>query len=181
MILMLAAMVLVSGIQAQKFFTRDGNISFSSEAPLENIEAQNHSVTSVVDFDTGNLEFAVLIKAFQFEKALMQEHFNENYMESSKFPKATFKGRIEGYDKDALMTEGEHPVTVVGDLTIHGVTRAVEAEGAFRVQGEKITASSTFEQQVADYDIEIPALVRDKIAKTVTIRVSLDYEPFNAN
>ncbi len=164
---------------AQKYFTRDGKISFYSEAPMEKIEAHNNSVTSVIDFDTGNLEFAVLIKAFQFEKALMQEHFNENYMESSKFPKATFKGQIEDYEPGTLLTDGEHAVTVAGELTMHGVSREVNVEGIFQVQGKQVSASASFDQEVADYDIEIPALVRDKIAKTVTITVNLDYEPFD--
>ncbi|MEK7253941.1 MAG: YceI family protein, partial [Bacteroidota bacterium] len=85
------------GIQAQKYFTREGKITFVSDAAMEKIEAVTNSATSVIDMATGAVEFAVLIKGFQFKKALMQEHFNENYMESSKFPKATFKGKIDNF------------------------------------------------------------------------------------
>lgn len=164
-------------IYAQKYFTRDGKISFYSEAPLENIEAHNQKATSVLDAADGKMEFAVLIKAFQFEKALMQEHFNENYMESSKFPKATFKGSLldpsaVNFDKD-----GTYTVEVKGDLTIHGVTKEVQVPGTFVIKDGKISAKASFEVAVADYKIEIPAVVRDNIAKTVEVKVDLVYEP----
>ena len=87
---LLLATLFCLNLSAQKFFTREGKISFYSDAPMEKIEAHNQQATSVIDIESGRMEFAVLIKAFQFEKALMQEHFNENYMESSKYPKATF-------------------------------------------------------------------------------------------
>ena len=92
-ILLVALVSFQSGI-AQKYFTRNGNISFHSDTPMEKIEGHNKNSTAVIDAESGKLEFAVLIKAFHFEKALMEEHFNENYMESNKFPKASFKGQI---------------------------------------------------------------------------------------
>ena len=165
-------------IQAQKYFTRTGNIVFSSEAPMEKIEASNQKATSVLDAKSGKMEFAVLIKAFQFEKALMQEHFNENYMESDKFPKALFKGAIVDMSKIDLSTDGSYAVKVKGDLTIHGETKEVETDGTIVVKDEKISATSTFEIEVADYKIEIPKVVRENIAKIVTIDVKIDYELF---
>ncbi len=174
-------LLLIPCTHAQKYFTREGKITFNSEAPLERIEAVNNSVTSIIDLESGQLEFAVLIKAFQFEKALMQEHFNENYMESSKYPKATFRGAIQDFDRSALTAEGEHPVSVAGDMTIHGVTKAVSAEGRLIVRGETIEAFSTFELNVPEYDIKIPGLMSEKIAETVTLEVNLEYEPYTAN
>lgn len=167
-----------NSIHAQKYFTRTGNIVFSSDAPMEKIEASNQKATSVLDAATGKMEFAVLIKAFQFEKALMQEHFNENYMESSKFPKATFKGAIADISKVDFSKDGAYPVQVKGNLTIHGETNEVETAGTIMVKDGKISASSTFEVEVADYKIEIPKVVRENIAKVVTITVNIDYELF---
>lgn len=170
----------LTGIQAQKYFTREGKISFSSEAPLERIEANNHKATSVLDMETGKLEFAVLIKAFQFEKALMQEHFNENYMESSKFPKSIFKGEIVNLSDVNLSKDGTYKVNVKGQLTIHGVTNEVEAPGTITVSNGEISATSNFDVAVADYEIEIPSVVREKIAKTVQISVDLNYQPYKS-
>lgn len=175
-LLSLMSLVLAFTASGQKYFTRDGKISFYSDTPLEKIEAHNSKATSVLDAATGNIEFAVLIKAFQFEKALMQEHFNENYMESSKFPKAAFKGKVANIKDINLKKDGEYNATVKGQLTIHGVTKDVETTGKFIVTGGKIAAKSTFNIAVADYDITIPAVVRDNIAKTVKITVDTKLE-----
>ena len=167
-----------NSIHAQKYFTRTGNIVFSSDAPLEKIEASNQKATSVLDVATGKMEFAILIKAFQFEKALMQEHFNENYMESDKHPKAKFKGEIVDVSIVDFTTDGSYPVKVKGNLTIHGATNEVETDGTIVIKDGKISAASTFEVAVADYNIEIPKVVRDNIAKIVSITVNVDYELF---
>ena len=166
-------------VQAQKYFTREGKVSFFSEAPLEKIEAHNESATSVLDAETGKMEFAVLIKAFQFEKALMQEHFNENYMESNTYPKAIFKGAIVDYNADMIQSDGEHKVKVEGDLTIHGETKAVETEAVFEIKNGKVKAGTEFEVAVADYGIKIPKVVVENIAKIVQIKVDVDYQLFN--
>lgn len=170
------ALIVGTTAQAQKYFTREGKVSFFSATPVENIEAHNSKATSIVDAATGKMEFAILIKAFQFEKALMQEHFNENYMESSTYPKATFKGQVDNWSSVDLGKEGTYPVKVSGDMTIHGVTQPVKAEGSFTVKDGKVSADSSFELTVADYDIEVPSVVRDNIAKTVRVDVALNYE-----
>lgn len=166
----------ISALPAQKYFTREGKVSFLSDAKVEKIEAVNKTATSVYDAATGKMEFAVLVKAFQFEKALMQEHFNENYMESDKFPKASFKGAIGDFKSINLAKDGVYPVKVKGQLTIHGVTKDVETEGKFTVKGGVVSAVSSFTVAVADYGIEIPSLVRDNIAKTVQIDVAVGYQ-----
>ena len=172
-----ALLLTVSGLSAQKFFTKTGVISFHSEAPLETIEAVNNKATSVLDAESGRLEFALLIKAFQFEKALMQEHFNENYMESSEFPKSTFKGQLTDASQVDWTTPGTYDATVTGDLTIHGVTKSVTAPAKLIVKSDGIDANATFTVAVADYGIEIPNVVRDNIAKEVDITVAVNYEP----
>lgn len=180
-ILIVSAMMIGFALStnAQKYFTKEGKITFSSDASMEKIEAHNNSATSVIDVESGRMEFAVLIKAFQFEKALMQEHFNENYMESSKFPKATFKGKVVNMDKVNLGKDGIYPAKVKGELTIHGVTKEVETSGDFEVKDGNISALASFEVAVADYDIEVPAVVRDNIAKTVLINVDVNYQKLN--
>lgn len=177
-ICIILSLLFISGqaLLAQKYFTREGKITFTSEAPLEKIEAKNEKATSVIDIASGKMEFAVLIKAFQFEKALMQEHFNENYMESSTYPKATFKGKIKDTAAVDFSSDGTYDVVVTGNITIHGVTRDIEAPGTIAIENGDISASSTFELTVADFDIKIPAVVRENIAKTVTVMVDLNYE-----
>ncbi len=174
--LVLAALMAGTVLNAQKYFTREGKVSFFSDAPLEKIEAHNSKATAVVDAENGRMEFAVLIKAFQFEKALMQEHFNENYMESDKFPKALFKGEVTNMDAIDFRKDGEYTADVKGSLTVHGVTNEVVAPGKFVVKDGNITASSSFTVKVADYEIEIPAVVRENIAKEVRIDIEAELQ-----
>ncbi len=174
----LAIAVLCAGsLQAQKFFTREGKVSFFSDAPLEKIEAYNQQATAVVDFSAGAIEFAVLIKAFQFEKALMQEHFNENYMESTKYPKATFKGQVMEPGKVNTGKDGNYPVKVKGTLTIKGVSKDIETEGNFVVRMGDLSANATFKVAVADYNIPIPKVVADNIAKVMDVKVDVKLAP----
>ena len=125
------------------------------------------------------MEFAVLIKGFHFDKSLMQDHFNENYMESSKYPKAIFKGEITNRDAVKFDQDGEYSANIKGDLTIHGVTQPIEVTGTYAVKNGQIRGTSTFIVAVADYKIEIPGVVKDNIAKEVSIKVEMDYELFN--
>ena len=135
--ILLASFLLPVGLFAQdRYGTRNGHVSFRSETPIENIEADNHKVSSVFDAGTGDVQFAVLIKAFEFEKALMQEHFNENYMESTTYPKATFTGKLRGAGAEEMTRSGTYVVDVTGDLTIHGVTRPMNAKGSITVAAD---------------------------------------------
>ena len=171
-----ALMLLLPLTNAQKIFTREANVSFHSDAPLEKIEAHNKKGTSVIDTESGRMEFAVLIKAFQFEKALMQEHFNENYMESSKYPKAVFKGAIADLKAINFSKDGTYDTTVKGTMTIHGVSKEIEATGKVKVVNGVISTESELEILPADYDIEIPAVVRDNIAKVITVTIKAQYQ-----
>jgi polyisoprenoid-binding protein YceI len=164
-------------LTAQKYFTRDGKITFSSDAPLEKIEAVNGKVSSILDTETGDMEFAVLIKSFHFEKALMEEHFNENYMESTKYPKAVFKGKVTNLAEVDFKVNGSYPAVVSGEITIHGVTKSLQTSGTIKVNNNEITAISDFDLTVADYEIEIPKVVRENIAKIVQVHVDILYKP----
>jgi hypothetical protein len=160
-----------------KFMTKTGRVSFFSASPLEDIEAQNQQAAAVLDVGGGQLAFSVPVKGFVFKRTLMQEHFNENYMESEKFPKATFSGRFVGLDAAALATAGPHTVQVAGDLTLHGVTHRVAVPASLELKSGQLLAFAAFPVAPADYNIEIPLLVRDKIAKIVTVRVALSCAP----
>jgi polyisoprenoid-binding protein YceI len=170
-----AGMAGLAGAQT-KYFTRAGHVNFFSSTPMEDIKADNHKATSIMDTGTGDIEFSMLIMAFEFEKALMQEHFNENYMESEKFPKATFKGKITNLGKIDFAKDGTYPAVVTGKMTIHGVTKDATANGSFTVKSGKITANSVFNVAPEDYNIAIPGVVKEKIAKDIKVTVDSAYE-----
>jgi polyisoprenoid-binding protein YceI len=158
-----------------RFGTRNGHISFHSDTPVEKIEAHNHKVSCVYDVGSGAIQFSMLIKAFEFEKALMQEHFNENYMESNTYPKSEFKGTVEGFSSEMLGQPGTHPVTVSGVLTIHGASREVKHPGTITVGKDgTIKAESDLIVKPEDHDIKIPGVVRKNIAEEITVKVRLD-------
>lgn len=162
-----------------RFFTKTGTIRFYSKAPMEDIEAVNNTVTAVLDGGSGALQFAVPMRGFQFRKALMQEHFNENYVESEKYPRAEFRGSLTDKAAVAYGKDGTYNVVVKGRLSLHGVTREVQAPATLRVQGGKLSGKSSFTILLSDYNIAIPALVKDKLSNTITITVDLSLEPLN--
>ncbi len=161
---------------AQKYMTKGGTIKFSSETPMEKIEALNRQVNSALDFSTGNFVFKVLIRGFEFEKALMQEHFNENYMESEKFPNSTFNGKITNIKDVNLGKEGIYKIVVEGELSMHGVTNKVKVNGTLEIKGSKVLGKATFNVSPKDYNITIPKAVIKNISEAiqVDVNVSLD-------
>jgi polyisoprenoid-binding protein YceI len=181
-ILLLAFVAIAFFSSAQtKYFTKTARIFFDASSSLEKIDAINDKGTSVIDFSTGQIEVGVLMKAFLFERALMQEHFNENYVESDKFPKAVFKGTIADPSSIDKSKDGTYPVKATGKLTLHGVTKDVSTTVMFTVKNGAISAATDFKIETADYDIEIPGVVKDKIAKTVNINVQANYEPLKTS
>jgi YceI-like domain len=175
---LLLTLALAIPVAAQDvFMTRNGKISFFSKTPMENIDAINNEVLSVIDLKKNEIAFAVLIKGFHFERALMEEHFNENYMESTKYPKATFNGTIRPTGTLDVRKDGVYPVDVEGDLTIHGTTRKATAKGELVVNEGKMSSKSTFRLIVKDFNIEIPGVVADKIAETIDVTVECAYVP----
>ena len=165
------------GCAQGKFMTKVGRVSFFSTSIIEDIEARNGAAAAVLDLGTGQLAFAVPIKEFVFKRTLMQEHFNENYMESDKYPRATFTGHFTGADAAALGVLGSHAIQVEGDLTLHGVTHHLTVPGTLEAKNGQLLAFAFFSVAPADYAIEIPLLVRENIAKIVSIRVSLTCDP----
>ncbi len=179
-VLIFSVAILLTGIlNAQgKYFTRDGHIDFFSTTAIEDIKADNNKVTSILDTETGDIEFAVLMKAFEFKKALMEEHFNENFVESEKFPKSTFKGKMLNISEIDFSKDEIYRVVVKGILAIHGESHEVEANGTLEVSGENLKVFSELHISPEDYNIEIPGLVRDKIAKELLITVDILLKPF---
>ncbi|MDF7813265.1 YceI family protein [Hymenobacter sp. YC55] len=176
-VLLLGGLTALPGLAQSKFLTRTGSISFFSATPIEDIEARNEQVGAAVDVQSGQIAFTVPMKGFQFPRSLMQEHFNENYVESDKYPKATFSGTLVNWTPAALPTTGPQTVQVEGDLTIHGVTKRVRVPGTLEKQGNRLLVKSKFAVAPADYNIEIPALVRNQIAKSVDVTVNLACNP----
>jgi hypothetical protein len=158
-------------VNAQKYFTKDGTIQFFSNAKLEKIEATNNKATCVLDAATGAIEWSVLTKGFVFENAFMGEHFNETYMESDKFPKASFKGKVENMSAINLQKDGNYKAKVTGDLTIHGVTKNVTVDATFNVAGGKVVAESKFPVKASDYGIIIPGDKADNISNNIDLTV----------
>jgi polyisoprenoid-binding protein YceI len=168
---------LIVSANGQKYITRDGYIGFYSHTPVEDIKADNNQVASVLDVSTGDLVFQVLIKSFKFEKALMEEHFNENYLESEKFPKSTFSGKITNINAVDFSKPGTYNVEVEGDLTIHGVSKKITAKGSIEVGPSGVTANSNFTLIPEEFNISIPGVVRNNIAKTLDVTVKTKYAP----
>jgi polyisoprenoid-binding protein YceI len=161
----------------ERYFTKTGTIQFFSKAALEDIEATNKTVTAVLDAKTGAMQFAVQMKGFAFKKALMQQHFNENYVESDKYPKAGFKGTITNNATVDYSKDGTYNVVVKGLLTLHGVTKEIEAPGTIKVSAGELTGKSSFAIQLSQFSIAIPALVKDKISNNISITVDLHLQP----
>lgn len=163
---------------AQKELTREAYVRFYSSTAVEDIEAVSNQASSVIDKSTGALAFQVLMRSFTFEKALMQEHFNENYVESEDYPMASFKGEFEDLDEVDFDTDGTYETTVSGTFEVHGVAQERVISVTVTVKDGKLKLESTFNVAPADHDIEIPSLVSEKIASEVEVTVKAQYQPY---
>lgn len=173
------SLIIVStlSLNAQKYISKTGHIWFYSHTAIEEIEAHNNQSVSILDAATGDIQFSLLIRSFEFKIALMQEHFNVNYMESEVYPKAGFKGKITNLDKINFKKDGTYEATVSGDLTIHGVTKPITVAGTIIVKNNLPTVQAKFKILTEDYKIVIPDLVKEKIAKEIEITVDIVYQP----
>lgn len=160
---------------SQKFISQQGTITFYSDAPVEDIEGINKSPVSLLDFSTGDVVFIVKVKEFNFEKALMQEHFKEKYIEADKFPKSEFKGKFAGFDPNI---KGKQEVTATGMLTIHGVTKPVTAKGVMERKDHLIGLRSQFKVKLEDYKITVPQILWQNIAEEILVTVEFIYRPY---
>jgi polyisoprenoid-binding protein YceI len=171
-ILIITLLLSISAV-SQNYITKTGHIRFYSETPIETIEAHNHAVNSALNIQTGDMVFKVLIKSFEFEKALMQEHFNENYMESDKYPNAVFKGKVMNLNEIDFSTEGAYEALIAGELTIRGITNPVEEKGEFRVEADAIHGQSVFNVLLDDYKIKVPGAVKKQISESIEVTVKI--------
>ena len=151
---------------AQQYLVNNGEISFFSEAPMEDITAINNKVSAVYDNDTKQLVFQLDIKDFIFPKALMQEHFNENYLESDIYPKSIFSGKV-------ISQDGKNTI-VAGGLTIHGKTNKIKVEGMLKQEKKTVNISAEFIVRLEDYNIAIPTIVMYKIAEEIEVKVNIE-------
>ncbi|SMD38039.1 YceI-like domain-containing protein [Reichenbachiella faecimaris] len=158
---------------AQKYVSNQSSIRFYSSAPVEDIEAVNTQSQSAIDLSNGGFAFSIPSNKFQFKKSLMQEHFNENYMESEKYPKATFTGKVKNWS----MFSGEQEVVASGDLTIHGETKKVDIAAQLNIQNDQLIVDSVFPIALAEYKIKIPKALFYNIADTVEVTVHFEYKP----
>lgn len=176
--IILSALFILAGnlVFSQKMITRTGEIKFEASMPaFEEIAATNKTTSCILDKATGDFVALTLIKSFKFKAPLMEEHFNENYMESSQFPKATFKGKILNFDATKLSAT-KTAYDLEGDLTIHGVTKKIKTKINLTLSGTKILAASAISVKPQDYKIEIPNLVKGKIAENVKVSMSFILE-----
>lgn len=160
---------------AQIYMTRTGYIGFFSKTPMEDIKAENSQVFAVIDVAKKNIAFAALLKGFLFRKQLMQEHFNENYVESDKYPKATFSGTFTS--KDDVTQNGVHNVDVSGKISLHGIEKPVTTTATLEMKDGKLTGKAHLLMVPGDYNIQIPSLVREKIEKEIKVEILIECSP----
>ena len=169
--LILICLLFSTQLIAQQYYSKKGQVSFFSEAPIENIEAVNKDVSAIIDSQSGGFAFRLKIQDFTFPNSLMQEHFNESYLESDKYPLSTFTGSIADISK--LDLSSRQTLTVKGSLSIHGITQEAEMVAYAQIINGELHISSTFDVVLEDYDIDIPKIMMYKIADVIKVAVDI--------
>ncbi len=177
---LLFAALLISAIspfgQSELWKGNKGTISFTSDAPLELIEAESKQLTGVIKPSENTFAFLILTKSFKgFNSPLQQEHFHENYMESDKYPKASFSGKF--IENIAELKEGRHEVRAKGMLNIHGVEVERILKCTLEVDKGKVTVTSEFKVPLEDHKISIPQVVHQKIAEEILVTATIKLQP----
>ena len=172
--LILVCLLFSSQIFAQQYLSKNGDVSFFSEAPIENIEAVNKKATGVIDLRTGGFAFQIMIEDFVFPNSLMQEHFNESYMESDKFPNSTFTGVIS--DISTLDLSKEQSIDVRGNFLLHGINRQMNMTATISLKDEKLNISSQFDIVLDDFNIDIPKIMMYKIAEVINVTIEMNLQ-----
>jgi polyisoprenoid-binding protein YceI len=175
-IILVALLLLVNITFGQRLLTRSGEIKFDASMPnLVEIAGKSNTVSAILDQATGQFATSIIIKSIRFKVPLMEEHFNENYMESSKYPNSTFKGKITGFDVKKLAAS-KVAYEIEGDLTIHGISKKVKTKIYLSLNGNKVAASGNFLVHAQDYGIEIPSLVKEKFANQIKVSFNFDLD-----
>ena len=171
-----ALIVCITSISwAQKYKSVDSSVSFFSSATIEDLSAVTTKGSSIINLENSELAFSIPINTFEFEKSLMQEHFNEKYMESDKYPKSTFVGVFSGFD---IGKQGKQQTKAEGELIIHGVKKNVSATGWMEYKDEAILLESSFDVKLEDYKVKIPKLLWQNIAEQVKVNIKFEYEKY---
>ena len=169
--LILICLLFSSQLIAQQYYTNKGKVSFFSEAPIENISAINEDVSAIVDSQTGGFAFRLKIEDFIFPNSLMQEHFNESYLESEKYPLSTFTGVIDNFSD--LDLSAMQNLVVNGSLSMHGISKDAQMKAAVQMINDELHISSTFDVALEDYNIDIPKIMMYKIAEVIQVVVDM--------
>ena len=167
-----------SDIYAQKLITKEGKIEIFSQTPLVTIEAVNNKVASILNTQTGDMVVSTLVRSFKFKEALVEEHFNENYMDSEKYPKAIFVGKIVNFHTIDFSKDGEYKAVVVGKLTIHGTTNNVKADAEIIVKNKKVQGKLTFNVSLKAYNIRVEKAYKKAIKDEIKLMVDFAYKPY---
>jgi hypothetical protein len=162
----------------QKIYTATtSTITFFAGTPVEDIDAVNKKAVSFLNIESGEVVVSIPNREFHFKRALMEDHFNENYMESEKYPKSEFKGSIDN-PTGIQWNAGEYDITVTGTLSIHGVSKRRTLPAHIRIGGEKIDTEMKFNIPLADHHIDRPQILWEKLAETVEVHATITYEPY---
>jgi polyisoprenoid-binding protein YceI len=154
---------------AQKYSTKTGKTAFEASVPLfEDVYAENTVTTAILNVDTGDIASLAMVKDFKFKTNLMQEHFNENYAESAKYPKTSFRGKISNFNKTDLSSKAK-TYTITGTLNFHGVDKQVQSVASIYLKDDKLIVQGKFIAKPADFKVKIPKMVMTKIAENVDV------------
>lgn len=171
--ILIALFIFSIGFAQDKILTKNGKITFEASVPsFEEVKAKNEGVTCIINTKTGEIASLTMVKGFRFKVALMEEHFNENYIESDKYPKTTFKGKIEGFDYSKITKEGKS-YTIKGKLELHGKSKDITINATIKKSADGVSLVSNFTLNTDDFGIDIPSVVSKKVSKKVN--VTLDF------
>jgi polyisoprenoid-binding protein YceI len=171
-----AALLVATITQAQIYMGKTCVTHFFSKTSMKDIEASSNTAKPVLDAASGNFQMRIQNTSFKFESSFMQEHFNENYMESEKYPYDTFKGKIN--EKVDYTKDGEYKVTCTGTMEMHGTTQQITTNGTITVKGKEVTIVSKFKVKPADYKIKVPSLYVKEIAEEIDVDINTVMEPY---
>lgn len=174
--LLVAGLSLSATLSAQIYMAKTCEISLFSASPLENIEATNKAAKPIMNTATNDIQVKIAMSGFSFPSPLMQEHFNENYVETEKYPNCVYKGKIN--ETIDWKKDGEYKVTVDGTISLHGVDKPKKLDGTVKIKGSEITITTSFKLHIADYNIQVPSLYVKNIAEEVDIKLNAILEPF---